>query len=103
MNMLPIVGEGGIADLQRAMRARRNSCPPLLLSPCLGCWSIRDGQQDGYPSGVDFQEDMRRRHAAIRGPVVYEDEERTFWSPLSSAAMARQIQSQSSAALLSAA
>ena len=28
--------------------------------------------------GVDFQEDMRRRRAAIRGPVVYEDEELTF-------------------------
>jgi hypothetical protein len=29
-------------------------------------------------AGVDFQEDMRRRRAARTGPVVYEDEERTF-------------------------
>jgi hypothetical protein len=36
--------------------------------------------QPGQDAGIDFQEDMRRRRAALRppGPVVYEDEERTF-------------------------
>jgi hypothetical protein len=37
------------------------------------------GQEDGYQPGVDFQEDMRRRRAALlSGPVTYYDEERTF-------------------------
>jgi hypothetical protein len=37
---------------------------------------LSDQAQQG---GVDFQEGMRRRRAALKvGPVVYDDEERTF-------------------------
>jgi hypothetical protein len=44
-----------------------------------GLLAGQGGQKDGYRPGLDFQEDMRRRRAALKvGPVVYEDEERTF-------------------------
>ena len=41
MNLLWIASEGGLACPKKAMKGKRNSCPPLLLSPCLGCWPLR--------------------------------------------------------------
>jgi hypothetical protein len=77
VNLLWVASKGGLACLKKAMRGKRNSCPPLPLFHCVRL-AGRSGRPAGWLYGLDFQDDMRRRRAAVRGPVVYEDEERTF-------------------------
>jgi hypothetical protein len=76
---LVIIAKGGIPAINKAMRGRKELLPPLVLSPCRACWPIRAASRMAYQPGANFQADMRRRRAALRGaPPEYYDQERTF-------------------------
>jgi hypothetical protein len=71
----------GDVTLPKARSGKRELLPGIAGFAVPGLLA-EPSQEDGYQPGRDFQEDMRRRRAALRGekvgPVVYQDEERTF-------------------------